>query len=112
MQLGYRIACFLAAAVMLVHAAHAAPAATEELRADSGAAIVLGQAASHAPECVDSERSCGRLPAAIAPAHAFQPGAMVPAGRLALFAAVPAMAVRVVPRASPPLSILFRNFRS
>lgn len=112
MPFGYLISALLAAAVMLVGVAHAAPAAAEEMRTESGAAIALSQAANHERECVGPERACMPRSDAVAPAHLFQPGTMAPAGRLALPPAVLALPSRVAPRAAQPLSILFCNFRS
>jgi hypothetical protein len=112
MLLGYLIRCLLAASVMLVDVAQAAPAATEELHADSGAAISWSHATNHEHECVAPERGCMPRPDAVAPAYPFEPGTMAPAGRLALPPAILALPSRVAPRAAQPLSILFRNFRS
>lgn len=112
MPFGYLISALLAAAVMLVGVAHAAPAAAEEMRTESGAAIALSQGANHERDCVGPERRCVPRPNAAAPAHAFQPAAMAPAGRLALPTAVAALPLRLAARAAPPFSILFRNFRS
>jgi hypothetical protein len=112
MPVGYLIRYLLAASVMLVDVVHAAPAAAEEMRTEPGAAIAWSQAANHERECVGAQRGCMPRPDAVAPAHAFQPGAMAPAGRPALPTAILALPSRAAPCAAQPLSILFCNFRS
>jgi len=112
MRAGYLIIALFAAAAMFVETAHSAPAATEEMRSDSGAAIAPASDSGPAPGCVAPERSCWPDPRAAASANPPQPGAAPPADGLAPPRAFRSILPRAAPRAAAPLSILFRNFRS